>query len=191
MNTSKSTVRTIAACSLFGAIISVLPMSAAAKEAPPTVAGRVVYVDDGDTLVILDQDRKQIRIRLTDADAPETPKDNQGKPGQPFSRASADNLARIAKGRVATAHCYEYDAFDRPVCRVIVDGRDVSMEQIKAGLAWANAANRRYVRDPQAFEHEKAAREKKIGLWSSGRPVEPWLWRRICWKDKQCSGAGY
>jgi endonuclease YncB( thermonuclease family) len=165
-------------------------MPGATKEIPPSVLGRVVYIDDGDTLVILNQDRKQIRVRLTDADAPETPKDNQGKLGQPFSRASANNLARLAKGKNAAAHCYEYDAFDRPVCRVIVDGRDLSMEQIKAGLAWANAANRRYVRDPQAFEHEKAARGKGVGLWSGNRPIEPWLWRRACWKEKQCSGAG-
>lgn len=161
-----------------------------ASELPKQIEGKVVYVDDGDTLVLLDKGHNQVKIRLTDADAPETPKENQGRAGQPFSKASSAHLASLVKGRSAVALCYERDRFKREVCRVTVDGRDVSLEQIRAGMAWANAANPSYVRDPRAYEYERAAREKRIGLWSSSQPVPPWKWRRDCWQDRQCNGAG-
>jgi len=152
--------------------------------------GKVIHVDDGDTVVLLDEGRKRHKIRLTDIDAPETPKDNQGKAGQPFSNASSRNLASLAKGHNATALCYEEDHYERAVCRLMVDGRDLNLEQVRAGLAWANASNPRYVRDARAFQYEKEARQGKRGLWADPKPIPPWVWRNACWKTKQCDGAG-
>jgi endonuclease YncB( thermonuclease family) len=152
--------------------------------------GTVIHVDDGDSVVLLDEGKKRHKIRLTDIDAPETPKENQGKAGQPFSNASSRNLASLAKGRVATALCYEEDHYERAVCRLMVDGRDLNLEQVRAGLAWANASNPRYVRDARAYQYEKEAKRERRGLWADPKPIAPWVWRKACWNAKQCDGAG-
>jgi endonuclease YncB( thermonuclease family) len=171
--------------------------SAAAKSSerlavsfPYQTEGKVVYVDDGDTLVLLDSERRQLRIRLTDLDAPETPKKDFGRLGQPYSKASGANLSALAKGKQASAYCYEYDGNDRLVCRVVVNGVDVSLEQIRSGYAWANGASRRYVRDGRAYQLEREASAAKIGLWRDPAPIEPWIWRKSCWIKRQCNGAG-
>ena len=167
----------------------VLP-SAQATSLPLQMQGKIVYVDDGDTLVLLDAQKQQHKIRLTDSDAPESPKEKYKKLGQPYSVVSGRHLAEMAKGRDATAHCYEYDRHERLVCRVFVDNKDVSLEQIRAGMAWANGANKRYVRDRRAYEYQHEAKAARRGLWADPNPVEPWVWRRSCWKEGNCKEAG-
>lgn len=162
---------------------------AARSGVPPVLQGKVVYVDDGDTLVLLDQDHAQHKIRLTDLDAPETAKKRYRKLGQPFGAASGRNLSSLAKGKAAEAQCYEYDSNERLVCRVLVDGIDLSLAQIRAGFAWANGANKRYVRDSKAFQYESEARQARKGLWQDPKPIEPWLWRRTCWETAVCPGG--
>lgn len=157
---------------------------------PVEMAGTVVYVEDGDTLTMLDSSKIRHVIRLTDMDAPESPKRNHGKPGQPFSRASGKSLSALAKGKNASAHCYEADRYNRLVCRVVVDGVDVSLEQIKLGYGWANSANKRYVRDSRAYLYEAEAKADRRGLWAAPHPIPPWIWRRQCWDDARCEGAG-
>lgn len=157
---------------------------------PTSLQGKVVYVDDGDTLTILDAYHQQHRIRLTDLDAPETPKQKYGKLGQPFSAVSGRNLAELAKGKQASAECFEFDGNERLVCRVFVDNADLSLTQIRSGLAWANRASKRYVRDDRAYQYEQEARRDRRGLWREQNPIEPWVWRRTCWGKGKCDGAG-
>jgi endonuclease YncB( thermonuclease family) len=70
-----------------------LPLSALADEA----AGKVVRVQDGDTLTVL-VDRTQLKVRLLDIDAPEL--------GQPFGRRSRQSLASICAERIGS-RCLE------------------------------------------------------------------------------------
>ena len=56
---------------------------------------RIVGVDDGDTITLLDVDNLQHKIRLDGIDAPES--------GQPFGRASKQHFAELLAGRVAHA----------------------------------------------------------------------------------------
>lgn len=151
--------------------------------------GKVIYVDDGDTFIMLDAEHRKHPIRLTDVDAPEAPHQKYAKAGQPYSAASGRNLAVLAKGKIATASCYEYDQHERLVCRVFVDGIDVSLAQIQAGFGWANAAaGKRYVRDDRAYVYEAEAKRERRGLWRDTAPIAPWIWRRICWKEGICAG---
>ncbi len=63
-----------------------------------------------------------------------------------------------------------------------VDGVDVGLEQLRAGLAWvyvqyihdvAPADQNRYLRA------EAAARQAQLGLWRDGdAAVAPWQWRK-------------
>ncbi len=62
-----------------------------------TIAGRVVGVADGDTITMLDVERRQHRIRLDGIDAPPP------ESGQPFGRASKQHLYDLAFNREAVA----------------------------------------------------------------------------------------
>lgn len=64
--------------------------------------------------------------------------------------------------------------------KVIVDGADCNLEQIKSGLAWHYKQYQREQstadRDLYA-EAEQVARQGHVGLWSEGEPVTPWEFR--------------
>lgn len=73
------------------------------------------------------------------------------------------------------------DRYGRTLGKVLVDGKDVNLSQVMAGLAWHYAA---YAKDQsptdrQAYaDAESFARSKHIGLWASSRPTPPWDYRR-------------
>jgi len=138
------------------------------------VIGRVVAVADGDTLTILDPVKKvQHRIRLAGIDAPEK--------RQPFGHRSKENLSKWVFGRDALIEGNKIDRYGRLVGKVIVDGHDAGLEQVRAGLAWwyRAYAKEQTPKDQENYEHaEKLAREEKLGLWRDKDPVPPWEWRR-------------
>jgi endonuclease YncB( thermonuclease family) len=150
--------------------------------------GKVIRVEDGDTLKLMLDDGSKVSLRLSDIDAPEV-FHGQTRPGQPYSRASKASLVALVGGRQATATCYEYDRWKRPVCTVFVDGIDVGAEQLKRGMAWANQANPRYVRNAESYSFESQAKALKVGIWADNRQVPPWEWRRACWTNAVCDGA--
>jgi endonuclease YncB( thermonuclease family) len=135
--------------------------------------GRVVAIADGDTLTLLDDARRQHRIRLDGIDAPER--------SQPFGQRARQSLAALAHGRAAVADCPKTDRYGRAVCRVFVGGVDVGLEQVRRGLAWHYV---RYAHEqaPQAradyARAEEQARGGRAGLWSTRDPTPPWDFRR-------------
>ncbi len=153
---------------LVAALLAVIAASAPATE----LVGRVVAVADGDTITILDGDRKQHRVRLDGIDAPER--------AQPFGDRSRQNLRELAHGRDAVAHCPKVDKYGRLVCRVTVDGADVGLELIRRGLAWhfVRYAHEQTEADRRAYAAvEVEAREFQRGLWRDAAPISPWDWR--------------
>ncbi len=163
---------------------------------PGEIAGKVIHVDDGDTLTLLAGDKSWRVIRLSDIDAPEVGHGSK-RPGQPYGRQAADFLRNLALGKQARSTCYDVDRRmrddgtmrDRYVCKVFVDGIDANLAMIDAGLAMAERQNKRYVRDPATYAHEDAARAKRRGLWAQPVVVAPWEWRRGCWQSGRCGGA--
>ena len=119
--------------------------------------GRVVGVADGDTLTLLDSNRQQHRIRLAGIDAPEK--------AQPFGQHSKQHLSDLAFGRNAKADCYKVDRYDRDVCTVYVNGRDVGLAQLNAGLAWWF---RKYAHE-QLPETESTTSRRRIEAAGSSR----------------------
>ncbi len=147
---------------------------------------RVVRIVDGDTLVVLDSNKVQHRIRLGGIDTPER--------GQPFGNRAKQNLARLAGGNKARVDWYKKDRWSRLIGTVWVQSPDtscqaetcpktldVAMAQLTQGLAWHF---KRYAheqpeeqREQYSFaEHE--ARAKHVGLWRDPHPVPPWEWRK-------------
>ena len=129
-------------------------------------------VADGDTITVLDSGNRQQKIRLAGIDAPEK--------GQAFGNVSRQHLADVAFGKQAVADCYKIDRYRRLVCTVYVDGKDVGLAQLDAGLAWWY---RKYANEQPPMERleyemaETKAAVDRIGLWSDPIPIPPWEWR--------------
>jgi len=136
--------------------------------------GTVVGVADGDTLTLLDANKTQRRIRLDGIDAPERT--------QAYGQRARQSLAELTHGRVARADCPKVDRYGREVCRVVVDGVDVGLEQVRRGFAWHYV---KYAHEQRAVDRvsyaraESDARSRHSGLWSFSDPVPPWEYRRL------------
>jgi len=144
----------------------------AAHAASETLSGRVVAIVDGDTLTMLDSSNQQHRIRLSGIDAPEK--------AQPFGERSKQNLSRLAFNRPAVADCPKRDRYGRQVCVVRVNGADVALGQLGAGLAWwyRKYAGEQTPQDRETYAAvEQEAQEGRRGLWQDRDPVPPWEWR--------------
>ena len=167
--------------------------SSVSKELNPAVpiktdiVARVVEVKDGDSIFVFSKELGRFEIRMANIDAPETSK-KSGLPGQPFSQAALRNLSKLILARDVSINCSKSaDYYQRgPVCSVMHDGTDINLAQIQAGLAWAD----HYASPPEYKTAMRMAQESKKGIWSDANPVEPWNWRKHCWKEqKYCPNA--
>lgn len=131
-----------------------------------TFSGKCVGIADGDTIFVM-KNGKAIKVRLEGIDCPEL--------GQDFgTRAKQFISSMVFRKTVVVKECSQ-DTYGRMVVRVYVDGVDLSLELVKAGLAWYyNAFNS----DPALAAAEKAARKQEIGLWFMPNPIPPWVYRR-------------
>jgi endonuclease YncB( thermonuclease family) len=137
------------------------------------VEGRVVAVQDGDTVTILDAARVQHRVRIAGIDAPEK--------SQAYGEASKQSLARLVHGRHVEARCPKRDRFGREVCSVFLGTRDVGLEQVRGGYAWwyREYAREQTPDDRATYEAaETDARESRRGLWKDPTPQPPSAFRR-------------
>ena len=136
------------------------------------LAGRVVGVHDGDTITVLDANRIQYKIRLAGIDAPELK--------QSFGSRSKQNLSSLVYNRQVTVQWEKHDRYGRTVGVILIDGRDVNLEQVRFGMAWWY---RQYAKDQRPEDRrlyeaaENEARTTKRGLWSDANPVPPWEFR--------------
>jgi endonuclease YncB( thermonuclease family) len=137
-----------------------------------TVEGRVVGVSDGDTVTLLDDLRVQHRIRLAGIDAPEK--------AQAYGDASKRHLSDMVFGESVTVEYEKHDRYGRIVGKVLKHGRDASLEQLRAGLAWHY---KQYQREQSGADRsayaaaEQLAQRAHAGLWRDPAPVPPWSWR--------------
>ena len=138
-----------------------------------TLIGRVVGVTDGDTLTVLDANSIEHKIRIAGIDAPEKK--------QPFSEASRQNLARLAFGKPIKVEWYKR-SYKRLVGNAFVDGRDIGLEQIRAGLAWHYKTYEHEQSDEARVQYavaEVQARRARLGIWKDRDPIPPWEWRHM------------
>ncbi len=127
-----------------------------------TPSGTCVGITDGDTIKVL-RGGKTLKIRLEGVDCPEY--------GDDFSARAKKFTANMVLGKVVTLRVKETDRYGRLVARVFIDGQDVSVELVRAGLAWHY---KRYSADPALAKAESNARAAGIGIWSLPKPVPPW-----------------
>lgn len=156
-----------------GAVAVALLVAVAGASAGEIIVGRVVGVSDGDTITVFDSRRQQVKVRLAGIDAPESK--------QAFGQASKKHLSSLVFDRDVTLDCGKTDKYRRHVCVVVVDGRDVNLAQIAAGMAWWYRKYQKEQSAQQRIEYEAAevtARNGIVGLWQDGHSVPPWEWRK-------------
>ena len=149
-----------------------------------TVTGKVVGVSDGDTITVLDSDKRQHKIRVAGIDAPEK--------NQPFGQRSKENLSWLVFGKEVDVQWSKHDRYQRIVGKVMVaepncqraacnKTLDAGLGQITAGFAWwyRKYAKEQPAEDAGAYEFaEQEARVRHVGLWRDVDPTPPWDWRR-------------
>ena len=126
-------------------------------------------VHDGDTITVLTTDKRSLRTRLVEIDAPES--------GHPYGKNAKQALSDLVFGKDVTLDVTGLDRYGRTLGRVFHEKLDVNAEMVRLGYAWVY---RRYATDAALFPLEKAARAEKRGLWSLPKQdqIAPWDWRR-------------
>lgn len=145
-----------------------------------SLTGRVVRVADGDTITVLDSSNTQHRIRLEGIDAPES--------HQAFGTQSKKSLSEMVSGKDVTIFYQKTDQYGRLVGKIVFDGKDINLEQVKAGMAWHY---KEYQREQAPEDRElyamaeDEARNARRGLWQDADPVEPSAFRKEEKRERQ------
>jgi endonuclease YncB( thermonuclease family) len=144
----------------------------AAAYGSETITGKVIRVEDGDTLTISvpsPQGARQIRVQMHGVDCPEKE--------QPYSDQAKQFTTRMALGKTVACEVKSADTYDRMVVVAIVEGKNLNRELVKAGMAWWY---RHYApKDRELADMEEEARAAKRGLWADPTPMPPWEYRRL------------
>jgi micrococcal nuclease len=130
-------------------------------------AHQVIGIADGDTLTLL-VDRKPLKIRLANIDAPEKK--------QAFGQRSKQSLSDLCWKRDATYAAQTIDKYGRTVAVVTCDGVEANRAQVERGMAWVYPKYNKNRALPGLQETAQAARR---GLWVDKEPVAPWEWRKV------------
>jgi len=141
-------------------------------QAAVDLAGRVVRVMDGDTVVLLGSDKAEQKIRLAGIDAPET--------GQEFGTKAKQHLLALVGGDPVTVAWQKRDKYGRIVGKLVRDGTDVNLAMVRAGFAWwyQKYANEQAPVDRALYAAaEGKAKAERTGLWADKAPLAPWDWR--------------
>lgn len=135
--------------------------SAVASAVPETIRGKARVVD-GDTIVI-----SRTQIRIFGVDAPELE--------HPFGQKAKWALVSLCKGNLVTAEVLSKDHYGRVVAKCqLEDGRDISAEMVKLGLAldWPKFSGGCY----RSFEPEGI--RKKLWLADARQKGRVHVWRQ-------------
>lgn len=126
------------------------------------ISCKVVGIADGDSLTCLTDDRKQLKVRLNQIDAPEKK--------QAFGNAARKALSAYVFGKVVGLKTNGKDKYGRTLAEVFVRDLNVNKAMVADGFAWAY---REHLTDSEYSRMEEAARSKSLGLWSQPNPVYP------------------
>ncbi|MFO7596503.1 MAG: thermonuclease family protein [Desulfocurvibacter africanus] len=130
---------------------------------------KVIKISDGDTIVVLTEDKRQVRVRLFGVDTPEK--------GQERGRQASDYTKSVAALQMVDVQEMDVDRYGRLVGRVILEGgRVLNAELVANGWAWVY---RDYCKTAEcrAWEQlEAQARAQKLGLWQDKNPTAPWVY---------------
>jgi len=144
-------------------LIALFSLSAQAE----IIRGKVIKIADGDTLTLLTDSDKKIRIRLAGIDTPERK--------QPFGNTAKNALAKLVFQKKILIETQTKDRYGRTVGIVFLDNQSINNELVRQGMAWVY---KKYTNNKTLYELENKAKTKMVGLWADENPIAPWDWRR-------------
>jgi endonuclease YncB( thermonuclease family) len=155
-----------AALSALFAVLLLFPVQAFGWSA------KVIYVQDGDSLIVKRSGGGRERVRLYGVDCPEY-KQPWGEEARKFTAALVRRGSWIKVTPVGGR-----DSYKRVVAIVRTEeGAVLQEELLKAGLAWVYG---RYCRREECsgwLGLEREARKGR-GLWQDPAALPPWIWKR-------------
>ena len=131
------------------------------QSSAPSLTGKVVGVDDGETITVLEQGAGRRRIRLFGIDAPSIKRDS--------GRKSLKQLSDLILGETVTVEITKTDKDGLILGKVRLEGKDVNYVQLLFGDARHDRKDRneQNPKDRQDYaEAEMKARQAKRGLWA-------------------------
>ena len=136
--------------------------------------GKVVHVADGDTITVLDATNTKHKIRLQGIDAPEK--------AQAFGQKSKQSLHQMVHSKLVSIEFQKKDKYGRTVGKVVHNGNDICLEQLKLGMAWhyKQYESEQPKVDREIYSQaELTARSQAIGLWKDKNTIPPWVFRKL------------
>jgi endonuclease YncB( thermonuclease family) len=163
--------------------------AAFAKEPIRTIEGLVTKISDGDTIHVTDSLGTKVKVRFYGIDCPETEKGNKrngkiSKQGQPYGEEAFQALRDKLQRQRVRLDVMDIDRYGRTVSIVWLNNRNINLEMVADGWAWAYT---QYLDRPHASEYlqaEEQARKAKKGLWQQNNPQPPWEFRKLQKKGK-------
>lgn len=131
-----------------------------------TLKGKIVKVSDGDTVILLDSDNTQHKIRLDGIDAPEK--------GQAYGNKATDYLANLIAGKKVKVEYQKIDQYRRILGTIYYDEMNINNEMVRAGYAWRYYYNK----NKHLLELQNEAKGAKRGLWKDKSAIDPYQYRK-------------
>ena len=132
-----------------------------------TFSGKVLAVLDGDTLLML-RNNRPAKVRLAEIDAPEKM--------QTFGETSRRSLSDMVLGKQVKVSSQAVDKYGRMVAHLGLNGLDVNAEQIRRGMAWEYS---HFHGNKVLVALQEEAKQVPRGLWALSDPMPPWEWRKL------------
>lgn len=123
---------------------------------------KIIKVSDGDTATCLTSQNEQLRVRLSQIDAPEK--------AQAFGQASKRALSNLIHNQSVTLMIHNQDRYGRYVSEIYLHDQNINKQMVIIGMAWAY---KEYLKDNEYLSLEQQARTKKLGLWADKKPIYP------------------
>lgn len=119
---------------------------------------KVERIVDGDTIVLFSGSI----VRYVGITAPEN--------NEPFEKESTDENRKLVEGKTVNLEYdnYKADKFGRILAYIIVDGKNVSIELARKGLAQVVIYQHKkpFIYQDQSLKAQTEAKKKKLGIWS-------------------------
>jgi len=134
---------------------------------------------DGDTIIVANNGN-QFTVHLVGIDAPELPK-KKHLIGQPFCMKAKEYLAHLVLNKVVDIKFYGKDRLGQFLGEVFLDGININLEMICAGLAEVYRGEpARNLEITIYRDAERKAKESVKGIWVlRDQYFSPWDWREI------------
>lgn len=136
------------------------------------VEGKVVRVENGDTITVQANGQRLYLVKLQAIDAPDI--------GQPHYEDSQNSLSKLIRGKDVRVVVHATGPSGVMIGTVYRKGRDVGLSLLERGLAWhykrfpyqQAAASRKTYSDAQNI-----ASAAGLGIWADASPIPPWVFR--------------